>query len=483
MNDGGGTRGRGGRWLARWWPYLVVVLIAIAANVGHVARYTALSPFDESRHIDYMARIYEDGTVVKLGDKLGETAMRLEACRGIDLAGFVPPPCDAKRLEPEAFRDEGYDNAVNNPPLYYLTTGAVAEAAKAVGLSHNILDPARVMSGVWLAAGLALAVGAGRMLGARDIPLVAAAVIFALAPEPLFMGSTVNADSPSVFAGALVLVVALLWERRRWSMWWLLAVGGVAAAFKMTNLIGVGIVAAWLLTRAYAAWRPDGGGDDEDGDDGAGAVVGAGADGLLADADAEVDADAATRRTPREYVWAAGLVVAGAVAVTVLWIGLAGARATVDALDLPSNAQFYEPGFPFRSLLERQNVFSLFPPIDGYRPPVLSTRMNSTVAYAAELLAIAVMIGAVLRFRARDAVTSLVAWAGVVLLVAGPGFIASTWFVNKVIFEPVGRYGLSAMAVIVIGTAAAVRGRVGTVVLSLLALLSVATVLGTLVVG
>ena len=136
MNEVGesGTAARGWRRWARWWPYLAVVVVAIAANAGHVARYTQLSPFDESRHIDYMARIYEDGTVVKLGDKLGLTAMRLEACRGVDVAGFTPPPCASRRLVPEDFRDEGYDNAVNNPPLYYLTTGAVAEAVKATGL-------------------------------------------------------------------------------------------------------------------------------------------------------------------------------------------------------------------------------------------------------------------------------------------------------------------------------------------------------------
>ncbi|MBM3657970.1 MAG: hypothetical protein FJW95_00470 [Actinobacteria bacterium] len=481
MNDGGAQVGRGRRWLARWWPYLVVVLVAIAANVAHVARYTELSPFDESRHIDYMARIYEDGTVVKLGDKLGETAMRLEACRGVDVAGFTPPPCDRSRLVPEDFRDEGYDNAVNNPPLYYLTTGAVAEAVKATGVSDTILDPARVMSGIWLAAGLALTVFAGRVLGARDVPLVAAAIVFALAPEPLFMGATVNADSASLFAGALVLAVALLWERRRWSVWWLLAVGVIAAAFKMTNLIGVGIVAGWLLTRAYVASRHE--------EDGVGDEITAGSpedDGVLeaaGDGAVLTDSEARCRRTTREYLWAAGMVVAGAIGMTVLWIGVAGARATIDALDLPSNAQFYERGFPFRALTARQNVFSLLPPIDGYRPPVLVTAMNATVAYGAELLAAAVLISAVLRFRSRDAVTALVASAAAVLLVAGPGFIVSTWVVNKVIFEPVGRYGLSAVAMIVIGTAATVRGRVGTLVLGLFALLSIGTVLGTLVVG
>lgn len=450
------------RW-ARAWPYAVVIVVALAGSALHAAQYTQLSPFDESRHIDYMARLYEDGHVVELGDKLGETAMRLEACRGIDLPGFIPPPCAAKTLNPVDFRDEGYDNAVNNPPLYYLVTGGVATAVKATGLSDNILDPARVMGGAWLALGLVLALYAGELLGVRRVPLVAAAVIFALAAEPLLMAGTVNADSASVFAGALTLVVALLWERRRIGVGWLLAAGAVAAALKMTNLIGVGIVAAWLLTQAYRRHRwpePAGtnAGADDGGEDG-------GEDG---------------GRTPREYLWAAGLVVAGAVGVTVVWLAIAGARATIDALDLPSNRQFYEPGFPWRTFVVRQNVFSLFPPVDGFRAPVLDTTMNQTVGYAAELLASAVMVVAALRFNVRDRLGALAAWAGVLLLVAGPAFILSTWVVNRVIFEPVGRYGLSAIAAIIVVTAATVKGKVGTVVVSLFAVLVACTVLGTL---
>ena len=460
-------------WL-RAWPYLVVIVVALLGSALHAAQYTPLSPFDESRHVDYMARLYEDGHIVKLGDKLGDTAMRLEACRGVDVQGFVPPPCATRRFDPVDFRDEGYNNAVNNPPLYYVVTGGVASLVKGVGLSDSILDPARLMGGVWLALGLALAVYAGELLGVRRVPLVAAAVIFALAAEPLLMASTVNADSASVFAGALTLVVALLWQRRRLGVGWLLAVGAVAAAFKMTNLIGVGIVAAWLLTEAYRSHRSRAAGDDADSP--------AGTDGDDADAGVDPgDADAGdAERTVREYLWATGLVVAGAVGVTVLWLAIAGARATIDALDLPSNRQFYEPGFPFRTFVVRQNVFSLFPPVDGFRAPVLDTPMNQTVGYASDLLASAVLVVALLRYDVRNRIGTLAAWTGALLLVAGPAFILSTWVVNRVIFEPVGRYGLSAIAMIVVATGAAVKGKVGTVLISMFAVLVACTVLGTL---
>jgi hypothetical protein len=438
------------RWL-RTWPYVVVVAVALLGSALHAARYTVLSPYDESRHIDYMARIYEDGHIVRLGDTLGDTAMRLEACRGVDVAGFTPPPCDAKSFRPRDFRDEGLNNAVNNPPLYYLVTGGVASLVKLTGISDTILDPARIMSGVWLALGLALALYAGELLGARRLPLVAVAILFALAPDPLLMGSTVNADSASVFAGALVLVAALLWERRRIGPAWVVVAGGVAAAFKMTNLIGVAIVAAWLLTRAWVHRSGD--------------------------------APAEEPRSGRDYVWVAVLTVAAALFVTVAWLGIAGARATIDALDLPSNAQFYEPGFPFRAFAMSQNVFSLFPPFEGWRPAVLQTSMNQTVSIGTGLMAAAVMIAGVLGFRARDRVGTLAAWSGTFLLAAGPGFILSTWVVNRVIFQPVSRYGLSAVAAAVVVTASACRERVGTVVVWAFALLAIGTVIGTLAFG
>jgi hypothetical protein len=439
----------GSGWWRRAWPYLVVVTVALAGSALHTARYAVLSPFDESRHLDYMARIYEDGYVVKLGDKLADTAMRLEACRGVDVPDYVPPPCATRRFDPVAFRDEGYNNAVNNPPLYYLVTGGVASAADGIGLSDSILDPARLMGGVWLAAGLAMVVFAGDCLRVRRVPLVAAAVIFALAPEPLFMAATVNADSAAVFAGALTLVVGLAWERRRLPVAWLAVVGVLVAALKMTNLIGVGIVVLWFLTQAVRVRGRDPG----------------------------------TGRTTREYLWAVALLVGGAVGMTLLWIAIAGARATIDALALPSNAQFYEPGFPWQAFALRQNVFSLFPPLGGLRPPVLATRLNDTIAYASGWLAGAVVIVAALRFDARRRLVTLGAWTGAVLLVAGPGFILSTWVVNRVIFQPVARYGLSAIPMLILATGAIVRGRVGTVLLAAFALLAAGTVLGTLALG
>ena len=212
----------------RRWPYLFVAALAIFSSALHVARSTQLSAIDETRNIDYLIRIYDEGYLVKLGDRIGQTAMRLEACRGIDAKLDAPsPPCSTRRFDSPDFRDDGYNNAVNHPPGYHLVTGAVAKVTTLLGISNNLLDPARLVGGLWLAAGLMLALFAGELLGIARVPLVAAATIFALAPDALNSSAIVNPDGASLFAGGLVLVAALLWERDRLATRWLALAGGI----------------------------------------------------------------------------------------------------------------------------------------------------------------------------------------------------------------------------------------------------------------
>ena len=202
--------------LRRIWPYLFVALLAVTSSALHVARVTELSPVDETRNLDYMVRIYDEGHLVKLGDRIGQTAMRLEACRGIDFALHgrdVDPPCSTRHFDARDFRDDGYNNAVNHPPGYHLVTGAIAKAATLLGISTNPLDPGRLVGGFWLAAGLMLAVYAGELLGIRRVPLVAAATIFALAPDALNSASIVNFDGVLLFVGGVIFVLVFLWER------------------------------------------------------------------------------------------------------------------------------------------------------------------------------------------------------------------------------------------------------------------------------
>ncbi len=430
------------------WPYLFVAALAIFSSALHVARSTELSAIDETRNVDYLIRIYDDGYLVKLGDRIGQTAMRLEACRGIDAKLDAPSPkCSSRRFDPPDFRDHGYNNAVNHPPGYHLVTGAIAKVTTLLGISNNLLDPARLVGGLWLAAGLMLALFAGELLGIARVPLVAVAAIFALSPDALNSSAIVNPDGASLFAGGVILVAALLWERGRLRMRWLALAGGLVAAFKMTNFLVIGIVALWFLAQVYRQRN-------------------------------EPDPD---RPTSRRYLVAVGVLVGGALAVTIVWLGLASARATVDALDLPSNQMFFNPHFPRRPLLDSQNLFALFPPGGvAYRAPILQTQVVHDLEFVSGWLSAAALLATALRFSIRDRLSTLGASATFLLIVGGPAFIISTWMANKVIFQPSPRYALSAFPIVIVLLASLVKGRSATIAISVYAGVATAIILGTL---
>ncbi len=92
--------------LSRLAPYLVAFLIAFLPAFIHIVEYSQFSPIDELRHLDYALQITK-GHVPKLGDKLGQDAMREEACRGIDYA-WLDPACNSATFDPVAFRDDGW---------------------------------------------------------------------------------------------------------------------------------------------------------------------------------------------------------------------------------------------------------------------------------------------------------------------------------------------------------------------------------------
>ena len=442
------------RRIARAWPYLVVVIVPLALSVTHVARFTEMSPIDESRHLDYMIQL-TDGHLVRLGDELGQDSMRIEACRGVELFDFAEPPCASRRFRPADFRDEGYSNVTGHPPGYYLLTGVPAAIAEGSGLAGSMLDPARLLGGVWIAIGLVLALRAGELLGIARVPMVAVSLAIVAAPGVLASASTVNPDAASVFAGGLVLLTAVRWERGRTRSWLpLAAVGAIVALLKMTNAVAVGIVVLWFAARAVALWRS-------------------------ATRDAERRDE--HRSEAKRYVIGAAALLAGMSAATLLWIVVASARATIEPLDIPSNAQFFKESFPWGLTLERGNLFGLLPPLGDWFPSLLYRRGPMNLALVTGWLLIGVMLTSVLRVRAADRLSLIGAASFVVLLSGGVVLMMLTWAVNQVVFAPVARYSLSAVPFLILVTAGAVRGRVSPIVLSLYAALCCLVTFGVLV--
>ena len=83
---------------------------------------TALSPLDELQHVDYLDQASRFDFVHN-GERVGQLAMREQACRTVDSPGFVSPPCKAKDLKPVQFQEGGFNTASADPPTYYVLTG------------------------------------------------------------------------------------------------------------------------------------------------------------------------------------------------------------------------------------------------------------------------------------------------------------------------------------------------------------------------
>lgn len=214
----------------------------------HVAAYTKISPIDELGHIDVLVKSSHFERV-QIGDRIGETAMREEACRRLDRDDPIPP-CDTPELSPDYFQDLGYVTAASKFPVYHFVTGLPARALTAVlpGVS-SIVTTARLLGGLWLAAGLFFTWLVMRELGVKVKSAVPALAILATTPVVLHASSIVNADATLLVGGASLLWSVLLWERRRLPIWAVAGIAVLALATELTNLLGLALVGGYLGVR------------------------------------------------------------------------------------------------------------------------------------------------------------------------------------------------------------------------------------------
>ncbi len=125
-----------------------VALMALAAVlvVLHVRAYTALSPLDELQHVDYLDQASRFDFVHN-GERVGQLAMREQACRTVDSPGFVSPPCKAKDLKPVQFQEGGFNTASADPPTYYVLTGLAARALVHLPGVDSLVTGGRLVGG------------------------------------------------------------------------------------------------------------------------------------------------------------------------------------------------------------------------------------------------------------------------------------------------------------------------------------------------
>lgn len=225
---------------------LAVIIGAVLINVAHVRYFPSVSPVDGLMHIDYL---YKAPHVVHDGEKVGQDAMREQACRG--LLNWSSPGCSrTATYDPMIFQEYGTNTAAIYTPFYYTITKVVAEPLVATGLIGSLVTAGRLVSGLWLAGGLAMTFLVARRLGAR--PYVTAALLLAAAATPnvLLPSATVTPDAAAQLAGASMVWSVLWWEERPRRRYWLPVLIALAVvALKALNIIVVVLVALYLLLR------------------------------------------------------------------------------------------------------------------------------------------------------------------------------------------------------------------------------------------
>ena len=230
---------------------LIVIFGSILLNVVHVSHYTELSPVDELQHIDYL---YRAPSIVHSGDKVGQDAMREEACRV--LPNWKSPPCSkSASYSPSDFQEGGTNTAAVYTPLYYTLTKVLATPLTWVLGDGSLVTAARLVGGLYLAGGLFVTLVIARRFGARPYPTAAVLLAAAATPNILVPSATITPDSIALLAGALLVWSVLWWEespRRR--MWLPVLLGVLTVLFKAINVIAVVLVVLFIVLR-YAHGR------------------------------------------------------------------------------------------------------------------------------------------------------------------------------------------------------------------------------------
>jgi hypothetical protein len=202
------------------------------------------SPIDEAAHFDYVDRVAR-GELPRQGERLLDSTLREVACRKTAFFEVTSPPCDTPRLRYEQF-SSAWQYEAQQPPTYYAITLPLRWTAQNALMIDDELRATRAANIVLLSIGLILLWTAGRLMAIDPLPLGAALLLLAAAPNVIYAAGTVSNDVTAIPAAGLVAVVAAVAHRRGRAgiPLALFAAGFAATMLKTTNLFPVVTVAA-----------------------------------------------------------------------------------------------------------------------------------------------------------------------------------------------------------------------------------------------
>lgn len=235
-------------------PMLVTLVIVVVLGIQASMSFRPLSIIDEFQHLDMTARASQGSLLVPAGAQFEQESMTIAACRGETFEADWPA-CGLTQYEPEEFGDFGVNTAAGRVSVYYLPTAVSGRAIDAAFDRWDFLDAARIANVLALAVGAALVSLLSYALSRSRALALSLGLLVGLVPPMLVQGASVNPDSWSLLAGALVTALALARTRMRTVYYTALMTGGMllAASVKPNFVVLASIPVVFAVADVIAA--------------------------------------------------------------------------------------------------------------------------------------------------------------------------------------------------------------------------------------
>jgi hypothetical protein len=439
----------------------LLLVLATVIQLAHVDRYRRISPVDELQHLDYLVRAPR-GDVPGAGDLVLPESGRIQTCARIDdVFDSVMQMCAASNDEVDVskLQEAGYNTAYIHPPTYYAVDGVLARLIDwVVPGNQSLLTTGRAAGLIWVWAAVVMMWLLFAEVGAGLLVRSALVVVVVSAPTVVHAAATINPDGTSIALGAAAIWLALRWERGRAPAWTLALIGALAAGTKVTNLLGVGLAAA------YMAWPLVASAVDRRRDRSAGTVAAPGG----GPSPAAAEQEALPTRSARDRLVALAWLLGSAVVVAGAWAIAQRALQAIPPSQVPMVARFRTTQFPLSQLTVswRQTLSPLRSP---YLPPFLRTSFVQTMADLVDLALIAGVVGGAILAAPRSRERRLAGAVLVMLAVIGPALVVFNFVVQGLYVDIPPRYGIALVPAMAAAAVPVTRRQFGRVVLVALA--------------
>ncbi|HEU5222610.1 MAG TPA: hypothetical protein VFU07_02885 [Candidatus Lumbricidophila sp.] len=245
-------RSRVARFMRAFWVPLVLVAMALGYSGWTLHAHShALSPVDEWVYSDYLYKIGH-GQIPVQGEAIGHDALNLMACNGVKPYGPMGPPCGSDYSDLSKFPFAGITTADAYTPAYFVVTATIGNIFHAVGIDS--LTSWRMTGPLWLGGTVFVMWMLMRRWRVPNLAILGLGLAFIASPFSWWTYTYVSTDAPSVLFGALLLLLAHRYVQTGAGWWWIPLISVLAVLFKVTNLLGVGLAALYLIFAWLAEW-------------------------------------------------------------------------------------------------------------------------------------------------------------------------------------------------------------------------------------